>query len=100
MLNLGFKWNDSHRMHYNLVYVNSSNNSNENYYGTILDIADYDNGLLLRRSFEQNTVLINQLLGQHTLGASSELNWGLSYNGVSSRLPDRKIGRASCRERV
>ena len=89
MLNLGFKWNDRHRMHYNLVYVNSSNNSNENYYGTILDIADYDNGLLLRRSFEQNTVLINQLLGQHTLGASSELNWGLSYNGVSSRLPDR-----------
>ncbi len=82
---LGFK----SRLNLNSILVNSSTNSFDDYKGTFIDIANYDNGLLLRKNYEKNTVLINQILGQHSLGKENSFIWGLSFNHVSSDNPDR-----------
>ncbi|MFW5792853.1 MAG: TonB-dependent receptor domain-containing protein [Bacteroidota bacterium] len=89
MFNAGYEINNDSRLNYNFILVNSSNQTNEDYHGTIIDIADYDNGRLIRGTYEKNTLMMNQLLGVHSLSASSDINWGVSYNNVSSDLPDR-----------
>lgn len=89
MINLSYKYNRNHKINYNLFLINSAENSNENYKGTIIDIADYNNGLMIRRIFEKNTILINQFLGNHTINQNSDFNWGVSYNTVTSDAPDR-----------
>ena len=58
MINLGYRANKNNKINYNLVFINSSENSSEIYHGTIIDIADFDNGLLTRYTYEKNTVII------------------------------------------
>lgn len=89
MLNLQYKMNSSHQVNYNLIFINSSEQKNEDYQGTIEDIADFDNGRLIRRTYEKNTLLINQLLGKHKLLDYLVVNWGAAYNTISSDMPDR-----------
>jgi hypothetical protein len=89
MLNVGYRFNKNNKLNYNFVLINSTNSSNEIYQGTIIDIADYDNGLLVRKVYEKNTILINQLLGRHTTGLRTDLNWGISYNMITADAPDR-----------
>jgi len=89
MLNVVFKANNKNKLFYNLLFINSSENANEQYKGTIIDIADNDNGYLNRRSFEKNTIIINQILGKHELNNKTDFNWGLSYNTISNDVPDR-----------
>lgn len=89
MINLGYRANKNNKINYNLVFINSSENSSEIYNGTIIDIADFDNGLLTRYTYEKNTVIINQLLGNHEINRSSKFTWGLAYNKITSDIPDR-----------
>jgi hypothetical protein len=89
MLNLGLKLNQSHRINYNLVFINSADNENDVYKGTILDIADFDNGYLSRLTYQKNTLIVNQLLGHHQLNDMTKLDWGLSYNVTDTEVPDR-----------
>jgi hypothetical protein len=89
MLNLGHRINSKNKINYNVLFINSSGNSSEYYNGTILDIADYDNGLLQRLTYEKNTLLINQLLGSHEINNATDISWGLAYNSISSDIPDR-----------
>lgn len=89
MLNVGYRFNKNNKLNYNFVMINSSSSSNEIYQGTIIDIADYDNGLLVRKVYEKNTIFVNQLLGKHTTGLRSDLNWGVSYNMITADAPDR-----------
>ncbi|MFO7873161.1 MAG: carboxypeptidase-like regulatory domain-containing protein [Bacteroidales bacterium] len=89
MLNLGHRIDRHNKINYNFLFINSAGNSSEFYNGTILDIADHDNGLLQRFSYEKNTLLINQLLGSHEINRSADLSWGLAYNTISSDIPDR-----------
>jgi hypothetical protein len=87
--NLSYKINKKNSLRYHFLFINSSSNSTERYEGTILDIADYDNGLLVRKTYTKNSVFINQVLGKHKLFSNTDFNWGLSYNSVSSDMPDR-----------
>lgn len=89
MLNAGYQFSASSSLYYNLLFINSSNQLNENYQGTILDIANYDNGLLSRKTFEKNTLFINQLLGEHSLNHNLDINWGVSHSSITSDQPDR-----------
>ncbi|MGF1584720.1 MAG: TonB-dependent receptor domain-containing protein [Bacteroidales bacterium] len=89
MLNIGHRINMQNKINYNFLFINSSGNSSEFYNGTILDIADDDNGLLQRFTYEKNTLLINQLLGSHEISNSTNLSWGMAYNNISSDVPDR-----------
>ncbi|MDD3875587.1 MAG: carboxypeptidase-like regulatory domain-containing protein [Bacteroidales bacterium] len=89
MINLGYKMNRNHKVFYNLVLINSSENSNEEYVGTIIDIADNGNGYLNIKTYEKNTIFINQLLGKHHLNPHAGFDWGFSYNTITSDVPDR-----------
>jgi hypothetical protein len=89
LINAGYKVNDRNSFFYNLLFINSSDQLHEDYRGTILDIANYDNGRLNRKTFEKNTLFINQLQGEHELGNRLNLNWGVSYNSITSDMPDR-----------
>lgn len=89
MSNLEYKVNSDHKLNFNSVFINTSNQSKEEYYGYMVDIANEGNGLVRRLNYEKNSLWINQLLGSHRLGKSSELNWGISYNTIEGSMPDR-----------
>jgi TonB-dependent receptor len=89
MANIGYKINDNNKISYNTLYINTSTQSKEEYFGYIVDIANNGNGLIRRFNYEKNSLLINQLLGEHTIGDRSKLNWGVSYNIIDGSMPDR-----------
>lgn len=89
MINLVYSINSNNRISFNSLAVNSSNQTVDEYRGTIIDIADFDNGLLRRTTFVKNTLFVNQLLGEHNLGERYKLSWGLSHNSVTGDMPDR-----------
>jgi len=89
MFNAGYVINDRHKLSYNLLFVNSSDQSRDIYRGFLRDIAENDNGLVQRSTYIQNTLFINQLLGKHTLTEKIDFDWGASFNTVKSDMPDR-----------
>lgn len=88
MLNVGYKIKRS-KLWYNFLFINSSSLENEEFSGLIQDIANEDNGFLRRGTFIRNTLLVNQILGKHTMSDRTKVNWGLSHNRVSNHIPDR-----------
>jgi hypothetical protein len=44
---------------------------------------------LIRRFNYENSLWINQILGEHKVGDRSKLNWGVSYNIIDGSMPDR-----------
>ncbi|UQD55326.1 TonB-dependent receptor [Flavobacterium sp. K5-23] len=89
MANIGYKINSNNKLNYNSVFINTSSQSKEEYTGYIVDIANNGNGLIRRFNYEKNSLWINQLLGDHTVGERSKLNWGISYNSINGDMPDR-----------
>src|SRR5690606_23787861 len=65
--NAEYVLNPSHRFSYNFLFVNSSDQSADSYYGFIRDIAEDGSGLVQRNTFRQTKLFVNQLLGNHTL---------------------------------
>jgi hypothetical protein len=89
MGNLGYKINNSNKINFNSVYINSSSQSKEEYTGFIIDIANNGNGLIRRSTYIKNSLFINQLLGEHKLNERTKLNWGAALNTVEGDMPDR-----------
>ncbi|HQA73888.1 TonB-dependent receptor [Flavobacterium sp.] len=89
MINLGYKINTSNKLNYNSLLINNSSQTKEEGTGYIVDIANDGNGLLRFSNYNKNTILINQLLGEHKLTAASKFNWGVAYNLVKADTPDR-----------
>ena len=89
MANIGYKINNNNRVSFNSLYINTSTQSKEEYYGYIVDIANDGNGLIRRFNYEKNSLWINQILGDHKVGERSKLNWGVSYNIIDGSMPDR-----------
>ena len=90
MFNANYRINNSHKIGYNFLFVNSSDQTRDTYEG---DNRDYDNPsatlLVQRGTFMQNKVLINQLLGNHRITDKIDLDWGTSFNTVKGDMPDR-----------
>ena len=90
MFNANYHINDRHNVAYNFLYINSSDLSRDVYTGNDRDFeGDHDTHIVQRGTFTQNTVLINQLLGNHQLNEKIDFDWGLSYNTIESDMPDR-----------
>ncbi len=90
MFNANYHVNDNHRLAYNFLYINSSDLSRDIYNGSDRDFeGDHDSHLVQRGTFTQNTVLINQLLGNHKLNEKLDFDWAVSYNTIESDMPDR-----------
>ncbi|MGV8812760.1 MAG: TonB-dependent receptor domain-containing protein [Gelidibacter sp.] len=89
MFNANYRMNANHKIAYNFLMVNSSSQSRDTYQGFIRDIAEDDNGLIKRSTYIQNTLFINQLLGNHKLSDKFDFDWAASYNKVEGDMPDR-----------
>ena len=89
MLNLGYKINNSNKINFNSLFINTSSLSKEEYTGFIVDIANDGNGLIRRNKFEKNALWINQLLGDHKFSERFNFKWGLSFNTIDGDMPDR-----------
>lgn len=90
MFNANYHVNNNHRLAYNFLYINSSDLSRDTYTGSDRDFeGDHDSLLVQRGTFIQNTVLINQLLGNHKLNEKLGFDWAVSYNTIESDMPDR-----------
>ena len=89
MANVGYKINTDHKIKFNSIFVNSSSQKTDEYYGRIVDLANDGNGLIRRSTFTQNKLFINQLLGDHRFSDRTSLNWGVSYDKVNGEMPDR-----------
>jgi hypothetical protein len=89
MTNIGYKVNNNNKVSFNSLYINTSTQSKEEYFGYIVDIANDGNGLIRRFNYEKNSLWINQILGESKIGDRSKLNWGVSYNVIDASMPDR-----------
>ncbi|GGG93735.1 collagen-binding protein [Polaribacter pacificus] len=92
MLNLGYKVNANNKYHFSSLFINSSNQSLDEYSGVIniFDNASNGGGFVRRSTFDKTTLLINQFLGNHKIGEKIELDWGVAYNMVNNVIPDRR----------
>lgn len=77
---------------YNGLFVNSTSQEQEEYVGTIdvYDNASEGGGFLQRAIFEKTQLIVHQLLGDHKMSDSFDINWGASYNFVLNSVPDRR----------
>lgn len=88
MLSLNYNW-ASNKIFYNSILLNTSEQSLKQLRGSIFDLAEI--GAYVRRAeYERNTVLVNQILGEHKLNKNIDLNWGTAYNTVNNIVPDRR----------
>lgn len=89
MFNASYTINENHKISYNSLFINSSDQTRDIFAGFIRDIAENDNGLVQRGTYTKNTVFINQLLGNHNISEKTTLDWGTSYNTTTGDMPDR-----------
>lgn len=89
MLNAAYRMNERNKISYNLLFVNSSDQFRDNFTGFLRDIAEEDNGIVQRGTYIKNTLMVNQLLGNHKIDSLTTVDWGASYNIVKSDMPER-----------
>ena len=92
MLNIAFKANPKNTYKFSSLFINSSNQSLDEYNGIInvFDNASNGGGFVKRTTFDKTSLLINQVLGNHKYGEKYELDWGVAYNHVNNIIPDRR----------
>ncbi len=96
MANVEYKINSDHTIRFNSLYINSSKDE-VGYYGTKGGgtnrdaILDTDKGFYqMNVQFNQDMIFVNQLLGKHEVDENFSFKWGIGYNKVFARQPDRK----------
>lgn len=89
MFTAHYQINTNHKLRFNTLFINSSDQARDSYSGFIRDIAENDNGLIQRGTYTQNKVFINQVLGNHQLTETTRLDWSTSFNTVKGNMPDR-----------
>lgn len=97
MANIVYRINSNHKINFNSLFINDATDEvgrfgidgrgyNRN---TIADNDDF--GFFTQNvQFEQDMIFVNQILGTNTLSEKLKLNYGLGYNNVLARQPDRK----------
>lgn len=89
LLNVGYLLNPKHKLSFNFLFVNSSDQWNDNYDGYFRDITEGGTGLRRLGSYAQNRLTVNQLLGEHQFTDRITMDWGMSANYVAYAMPDR-----------
>ena len=90
LFNANYEINANNNLAYNFLFVNGSYLSNDNYSGYMVDKAVSEKGgIIQRNTYEQNQLMVHQLLGSHTFNERTSFNWGASFNNIDSDMPDR-----------
>lgn len=92
MLNLAYKVNTNNKYQFSSLFINSTNQSLDEYSGiiNIFDNASNGGGFVKRATFDRTSLFVNQFLGNHKIGEKVAVDWGVSYNHVNNVIPDRK----------
>ncbi|TBN01909.1 TonB-dependent receptor [Hyunsoonleella flava] len=97
MANIVYRINSDHKIKFNSLFINDATDEvgrfgidgrgyNRN---TIADNDDF--GFFTQNvQFEQDMIFVNQIIGTSTLSDKLNLDYGLGYNNVLARQPDRK----------
>ena len=97
MANVVYRINNDHKIKFNSLFINDATDEigrfgidgrgyNRN---TIADNDDF--GFFTQNvQFEQDMIFVNQILGTSTFNEKLKLDYGLGYNNVLARQPDRK----------
>mgnify|MGYP000200447395 CR=1 FL=1 len=88
--NLAYEINDNNIITYNFLYVNLSEDETKEIYGSHWDYAR--NVYSRRYTFQQNSLMNNQLSGSHFLLKDNKLRlrWSTAINTAKSTEPDRR----------
>ncbi|MFN0728541.1 TonB-dependent receptor [Polaribacter gochangensis] len=92
MLNAAYKVNAKNTYKFSSLFVNSSNQSLDEYSGIInvFDNASNGGGFVKRATFDKTALFVNQFLGNHKIGDKVTVDWGISYNHINNVIPDRR----------
>ena len=97
MANIVYRINNDHKIKFNSLFINDATDEvgrfgidgrgyNRN---TIADNDDF--GFFTQNvQFEQDMIYVNQILGTSTFNEKLKIDYGLGYNKVLARQPDRK----------
>lgn len=95
MANIIYK-NGDHKLSFNSLFINDATDQ-VGYYGTKGlganrdAILDTDKGFYQMNSqFDQDMIFVNQILGEHSIDDKFKVEWGVGYNKVFARQPDRR----------
>jgi outer membrane receptor protein involved in Fe transport len=88
MLNATLLIDQNHKLRYNSIWSNTSSDVVSSYLGR----HNFNgNDIYVERSTQDNnSLLINQLLGNHKISDRLEIDWGVAYNTLNSNQPYRK----------
>lgn len=96
MANIVYRQSPEHKFSFNSLFINSANDE-VSYFGTDglgrnqNAILNTDKGFFQQNiQFDQDLIYVNQLLGTSKISEKITLDWGIGYNRVNGRQPDRK----------
>lgn len=96
MANIVYRINGDHKIKFNSLFINDATDE-VSYFGTKGlgtnrdAILDTDRGFYQSNvQFEQDMIFVNQLNGTNRFNEKLKLDWGIGYNKVLARQPDRK----------
>jgi TonB-dependent receptor len=96
MANFIYRFNSDHKISYNSLFINSASDVvgyfGLNGKGAFRDaILDTDRGFFQQNAqFDQDMIFVNQILGEHQIDEKIKIEYGVGYNKVFSRQPDRR----------
>lgn len=96
--NLSFLLKGKHRLTYNFLMIHDNSQYVGRYKGegsefvSSLQDQEYENqGFLQRQQTNDNTLIVNQILGNFVLNEKWKMETGFSYNMVNGLEPDRRV---------
>ena len=92
--NLKYLLNNNHKLSYNSLFVNKTSDNlyeqGRNGEGYVFDQDPAEEGAFVRdQNLKQTRMMVNQLIGTHTISENNELNWAAGYNYVVAKEPNR-----------
>lgn len=94
LLNLTYRFNNKNKINYNFLFINKL--SDEVYEqgrdgnGYKFDMDQISDSFFARdMNLRTTQLMVNQLLGDHSISESNKLEWGVGYNMVGSDEPNR-----------
>ena len=97
MANIVYRINGDHKIKYNSLFINSATDQvgrfgidgNGFFRGTVADEDDF--GFFTQNvQFEQDMIFVNQITGTSRFNEKVKVDYGIGYNNVLARQPDRK----------
>ncbi|WP_379964675.1 TonB-dependent receptor domain-containing protein [Epilithonimonas sp. UC225_85] len=87
LLNVDYKLNSNNKLKFTTDYIHSSQQEAKIYKGYAYDV---DKNVIINRGDNKLTdTWINQLFGNHKIGDTWVADWGVGYNILNSKRPDR-----------